>query len=158
MMSAPEIRRVEPADLDAVWALHNEALEAAGAHGGNGPWDDDVRDPIAYYVVAGGEFLVAIASEAVVGMAAVRRVDSRTFELKRMRVHPSVQRKGLGTRLLKALERAAVEHGATRLILDTTTLQTAARRFYEHHAYAELGRSHSGRFELVHYEKVLSAD
>ena len=36
-----EIRQYFPGDKNAVWTLHNEALAGTGAHGGNGPWDDD---------------------------------------------------------------------------------------------------------------------
>ena len=37
------IRAYAPEDYDAVWALHNLALDAVDAHGGNGPWDDDLH-------------------------------------------------------------------------------------------------------------------
>ncbi len=44
-----EIRAYDPRDQQEVWALHNAALEESGAHAGNGPWDDDLKDPIAAY-------------------------------------------------------------------------------------------------------------
>lgn len=37
------VRRYRPGDRQAVWDLHNLALHDAHAHGGNGPWDADLR-------------------------------------------------------------------------------------------------------------------
>lgn len=150
-----EIRRVHPDDFDSVWALHNDALEASGAHGGHGPWDDDLNDPLASYVDSGGDFLVAILSPDVVGMVGIQPVAHRAFEVKRMRVRPALQRKGIGTALLREAARIAARLGADRLVLDTTTIQVAAQRFYQRHGFAEVRRSRLERFELIHYEKAL---
>ena len=38
-----EVRRYRAGDHDAVWDLHNVALNEVGAHMGNGPWDDDLH-------------------------------------------------------------------------------------------------------------------
>src|SRR5262245_29183889 len=102
-----KIRRVSPDDFAAVWRLHNDALDAvgAGAHGGNGPWDDDVKNPVASYVENGGDFLVAVVSEAIAGMVGLRPHANRTFEVQRMRVAPALQRQGIGSTLLKGSSR-----------------------------------------------------
>ena len=150
-----DIRRVHADEFDAVWMLHNEALDAIEAHGGNGPWDDDVRDPLGRYVDAGGEFLVAIVGAKVVGMVGVLPVSPCTFEMKRLRVSPTLQRKGIGTALVQEAERIAAKLGASSLVLDTTTLQVAAQSFYARRGYQEVRRSWLGRFEVVHYEKRL---
>ena len=63
-----DIRPFEPSDAAAVWTLHNEALEATGTHVGNGPWDDDVRDPSREYQDRGGEFLVGVLAGEIVAM------------------------------------------------------------------------------------------
>jgi len=60
----------------------------------------------------------------------VRLVDAETGELKRMYVSPDVRGKGVGRRLVAALEAEARALGARRLVLETGTRQTAALALY----------------------------
>ena len=89
-------RQVEPKDYQAIWELHNRALEDTGAHGGNGEWDEDVRDPDASYLKRGGNFLVLEVHGRVAAMGAYVPVDASTVEIRRMRVEPAVQGTGIG--------------------------------------------------------------
>src|SRR5438309_8541696 len=98
--------------------LHNDALMATGAHAGSGPWDDDLRNIVEHYINLGGIFLVGVLEENLVAMGALKRVDSTTGEIKRMRVAPDQQRRGYGTAILIALEQRARELGIVRLTLD----------------------------------------
>ena len=85
----------------------------------------------------------------------MRRLDAPRGEIKRMRVHPDHQRRGLGQAILDRLEESAMELGLRELVLDTTTSQTAAQAFYRKNGYDETGRKREGRFELVFYRKRL---
>jgi GNAT superfamily N-acetyltransferase len=153
------------ADHDAVWTLHNLALRAVNAHGGNGPWDDDLHRIEAHYQHNRGAFLVGVIAGRIVAMGALRPMAqagtspalTAVAEIKRMRVHPAWQRRGYGSAILAALEARARELGYERLCLDTTTRQPAAQRFYEHHGYCCTGTSHWGEFELLLYAKELAA-
>ena len=80
--------------------------------------------------VGRGAFLVIYQAGTPVGCGAVRRVDAVTAELKRMYVSPAVRGKGLGRRLVAALETEARALGARRLILETGVRQTAAVALY----------------------------
>jgi len=80
--------------------------------------------------VGRGAFLVIYQAGTPVGCGAVRRVDADTAELKRMYVSPAVRGKGLGRRLVAALEAEARALGARRLILETGIRQTAALALY----------------------------
>ena len=153
-----EIRRYEAADHDAVWELHNLALNLVGAHGGNGAWDDDLHHVAQVYLEDRGEFLVGTWEGRIVAMGALRRVDAERAEIKRMRVHPDWQRRGLGRAILNALEERALALGYRVLRLDTTTRQEAAQAFYRRNGYAEAGRGHYGPFEVIVYEKVIAVD
>ena len=152
-----DIRRYHAADHDVVWNLHNLALTTAEAHAGNGPWDDDLHHIEEVYLAAGGDFLVGIAAGELVVMGALLRHDATLGEIKRMRVHPDVQRRGYGRQLLHALEAAALERGVRRLILDTTTVQTAAIALYEQDGYREERRTRRGGYTLLHFEKPLQS-
>jgi ribosomal protein S18 acetylase RimI-like enzyme len=139
--AALTIRRYRLADHEAVWSLHNLALQHAGAHVGNGPWDDDLRQIESVYLSGGGEFLVGTIEGRMVGMGALRRRSAEVAEVKRMRVHPDSQRRGVGRAILVALERRARELGYARLVLDTTTRQQAAIGLYRGHGFVATGRT-----------------
>ena len=148
-----EVRRYRASDHDAVWYLHNVALNEVGAHVGNGPWDDDLHRVEAEYIDAGGEFYVGIISERVVAMGALKRLTETRAEICRMRVHPDFQRRGLGTRILSKLEERASELGFRTLTLDTTVGQVAAMSMYLKAGYREVARGRKFGFEVVAFEK-----
>ena len=77
-----------------------------------------------------GVFLVISLNGTPVGCGAVRLIAPDTGELKRMYVAPAVRGKGLGRRLIAALEAEARALGARRLVLETGTRQTAAITLY----------------------------
>ncbi len=149
------IRSFEARDQPAVWELHNTALAQVEAHGGNGPWDRDLSDPVASYLASDGEFLVGTLAGRIIAMGALLPSSETRAEIKRMRVHPDQQRRGFGARILLELERRAHSRGFQVLQLDTTAQQVAARRLYEAHGYREVRRGRLGRFELIYYEKSL---
>ncbi len=149
------IRRYAEADHDAVFALHNLALDAAGAHAGNGPWDDDLHHVREVYLEAGGEFLVGEVDGQIVAMGALRRLGPDRGAITRMRVHPDHQRRGYGRSILEQLEECAAALGIGELTLDTTVGQTAAQGLYEGMGYAETGRTASHGFRVILYEKRL---
>jgi len=150
------IRRYREADHDAVWEVHNLALHQAGAHVGNGPWDDDLHRVEEVYLADGGEFLVGECDGRVVAMGALRRVSGERAKITRMRVHPDWQRRGFGEAILLRLEARAAELGYRTLVLDTTVGQTAAQALYGKHGYRETGRTTMHGFDVILYEKRLT--
>ena len=151
------IRPFRPADARAVWDLHNRALHQVGAHAGNGPWDQDLRDVPKAYQQAGGAFLVGVIDGKIVAMGGLRRRDRATAELTRMRVEPTLQRRGLGQAMLDALTARAGQLGFTRLVLETTTGQLAAQGLYEKNGFARAGQSRLGPFDVLHYAKDIAS-
>ena len=155
-MEPLRIRRYEERDHDAVWDLHNLALNEVGAHAGNGPWDDDLHAIERLYLADGGEFLVGVVDGEIVAMGALRRDRDGRGQITRMRVHPRVQRRGFGHLILERLEERARELGYVSVHLDTTVEQEAAQAFYRAHGYEEFGRTRLGPFRVVLFEKRLS--
>ena len=149
------IRRYRPSDHDAVWELHNLALQDVGAHAGNGPWDDDLHNVEAVYIAGGGEFYVGLLDGCVVAMGALKALDGSRAEICRMRVHPDLQRRGIGTLILSQLERRAAELGLGCLTLETTAGQVAAMGMYVKAGYRERVRYRHLGFEVVAFEKQL---
>ena len=89
-------------------------------------------------------FLVARDSDGTDGPAVacggLRPLDPTTAEIKRMYVRPSHRGAGLSRTMLVALEASAVEHGWTRLVLETGRLQTAAIGLYISAGYVAIPR------------------
>lgn len=78
-----------------------------------------------------GAFLVAARGERPVGCGAVRRIEARTGEVKRMYVAPEARGLGVGRTVLAALEAEARALGCARLVLETGVRQPEAIRLYE---------------------------
>ncbi|WP_159621543.1 GNAT family N-acetyltransferase [Ruania rhizosphaerae] len=150
------IRRIVIEDVPEVLSLHHEALLASGAHAGPGPWDDDLLKIDATYLEAGGEFLVATLANGVVGMGAFRPIDSVTAEIKRMRVLPRIQGRGIGRAIAHALEDRARACGFRRLVLDTTEQQRAAVTLYTSLGFVPIGTTVSAGLPSLIFEKRLT--
>lgn len=148
-----EVRRYRASDHDAIWDLHNVALNEVGAHAGNGPWDDDLHRIESEYLHAGGEFYVGVLDGRIVAMGALKCLTDTKAEICRMRVHPDHQRRGLGTRILSELEKRARDLGFQTLALDTTIGQAAAIRMYTKARYVEVSRGRKLGFEVLAFEK-----
>lgn len=149
------IRRYSAGNREAVRRLHDEALHDVGAHLGEGPWDEDLGRIESEYLHDGGEFLVGELDGRLVAMGALKRDSEKQAELKRMRVDPAMQRRGLGRKMLEELEDRARGLGYSTLHLDTAVQQTAAHRLYASSGYRETGRGRIGPFDCVFYEKEL---
>ncbi len=150
-----EVRRYQATDRDDVWRLHLLALEPTGAIPRSAGWADDLRRIDDEYLDGGGEFLVGMIERMVVAMGALRRASMTCAEIKRMRVHPDHQRRGLVQRILGELESRASEIGLSTLHLETTVQQHAARELYIKNGYTEDGRATAEGFEVVRYEKTI---
>lgn len=84
-------------------------------------------------------FLVALdAAGAAVACGALRRLDERSAEVKRMYVVPTARGSGVAAAVLRALETAAAGRGWTTLRLETGTEQPDAQRFYRREGYARI--------------------
>jgi GNAT superfamily N-acetyltransferase len=76
--------------------------------------------------------LVAVQQGRIIGTAAIEGQQVATFF-----VHPEVQRQGVGTALLGALERLAHRKGLPRLVVEASLTGTS---FYEARGYHRTGR------------------
>lgn len=76
-------------------------------------------------------FLVAFGSDEATGCGAVHLISPDEAELKRMYVADAARGMGVGRALLVALEDAARELGAKRLVLETGVRQPEAIGLYE---------------------------
>jgi putative acetyltransferase len=85
-----------------------------------------------------GAFLVASRAGKLVGCGAVRRIEARTGEIKRMYVSPEERGRGVGRGLLAALEAEARALGIVRLLLETGLRQPEAIALYERAGFSRV--------------------
>jgi GNAT superfamily N-acetyltransferase len=145
---------VDPAATDAQAALRRYLAEIAERipQGNTGPDDagavDDYRSP-------GGSFLLVRSDDAVVGCGAIRALGPGLGEIKRMWIDPAARGRGLGRRLLGALEDAARDLGYERVRLDTHEVLEEAIRLYEAEGYRRIDRYHDHPEPTHFFEKTL---
>jgi len=112
--------------------------------------------------------LVAVDDGAIVGSLTLeldRRVNPDDEPLEAHRAHirmlgvdPRAQGRGIGTALMRAAERQAIEAGKTEMTLHTTERMTAARAMYDGLGYERTADEVlPDGFVLLGYRKVLDA-
>ena len=94
------------------------------------------------YVAPGGALLLArdaAAANAAAGCVALRRVDARTGEMKRMFVREAYRGSGLGRKLALAVIEEARSKRYARIVLDTLPKLATAIALYRTLGFVETG-------------------
>jgi putative acetyltransferase len=123
-------------DPDVVALCAEQQTEMAAIYGGEadiGPMRD-----AAMFVPPDGVFLVIRDAGRAVACGGVARFDETRGELKRMYVVPELRGRGLGRRLLDALEDEARSLGYRGLVLETGDRQPAALGLYASSGYERI--------------------
>jgi putative acetyltransferase len=102
-------------------------------------------------------FLVARWQGEPIGCGAYRPLRDDIAEIKRMYVEPAFRGRGIGRKLLAALEQCARQAGYGRVWLETGTEQPEAMRLYQLSGYREIHKYGYYRDDprSVCYEKML---
>ena len=123
------IRSAEPADTEIVRGLLREYADSLGVDLSFQDFESEIADPLGFYE------LVLLAED---GCVALRRIDERTCEMKRLYVRPTARGSGLGRRLAEAVITAGRERGYERMLLDTLPTMATAQRLYESLGFREI--------------------
>lgn len=94
-------------------------------------FDDELKNLPGDYSRPSGDLLLAIVAGRPAGCAALRRIDARTGELKRLYACPEFRGQGVGRLLTLGIIESAREAGYQRLRLDTVGSMTEARALYQ---------------------------
>ncbi|MGW6912335.1 GNAT family N-acetyltransferase [Kitasatospora sp. NPDC054939] len=132
-----EVRRVAIDDPLAEPLLRELTQEYVTRYGPQGR-DEMARYPGSAFAEPTGLLLLLLEDGAPVAGGAYMYRDPGTAEVKRMWTHSAHRRRGLGSRVLAELERAARTAGYTRLYLTTGPRQPEARALYLANGYAPL--------------------
>ena len=167
VVTVARLRRFQSADAGRVWALSRIPnvgrtadpsaplpLPPLPEPPAEFPWLADIEGA---FIDAGGEFLVGHVDGDLAMMGGIRPTDDVQAEVKYLRVHPAMRRRGSGRLLMRALEEAASDLGFQQLHLDTASNQPEAVAFYRSLGYEEVGRESQPEWTwtLVYFRKQL---
>jgi len=109
---------------------HQEDLELIDEYFDPEEFESELDSLPGKYAPPAGSLLLASLAGRPVGCVALRAIDERRCEMKRMFVDPGVQGKGVGRALAEALIREARAIGYSSMLLDTSFRQVEALRLY----------------------------
>jgi GNAT superfamily N-acetyltransferase len=144
-------RSIDPAEAARLLPALSDLLSDAVAHGASVNFMSDFTliEAEAYWrrqieAFAGGDRIWIVAEEdgALAGMVmcllAWQPNQPYRGEVSKMLVHSSRRRRGIGARLMTAVEEAALAAGRTLLVLDTAA-GSAGKRLYRRMGWTEFG-------------------
>lgn len=119
-----------PTDLEAVVDIFREYVNSPTVDLGFQDYEQEFAALPGAYAPPDGCLLLAWQSDAVLGCAALRRVDAHTAEMKRVYLRPAARGTGLGRQLVQAVLTEARRLGYQRVCLDVLPEFTAAQALY----------------------------
>jgi ribosomal protein S18 acetylase RimI-like enzyme len=123
-----------PADLESVRRLFSEYARAVDAPCCFAGFEQEVA------ALPRGYALLLLAGEAEVpaGCVALRRLDARTAEIKRLYVRPDARGRGTARALMEAAIGAARKDGCERVVLDSLPSMREALALYRTLGFREV--------------------
>ena len=150
-----DIRPVHPASPEAKRAVQSyfDELDVRFPTGFD-PGDHHDEEHMA---PGAGAFVVATSDGEPVACGGVQELAPGVGEIKRMWVHPGWRGAGLGSRLLRHLERVAADLGHHTVRLDTNGTLVEAIAMYERSGYRHIDRYNDNPYAQAWFEKELTA-
>ena len=128
---------VFPADLADVLEIFTEYVKSPSVSLDFQGYDEEFASLPGKYAPPDGRLLLAVEGQRVLGCAALRRVDDRIGEMKRLYVRPEARGLALGRQLAEAIVQEARLAGYAEIRLDVLHEFTAARRLYRAMGFVE---------------------
>lgn len=138
--------------FELIYASRGVKLKIEGVHA-------DIRNIEGIYQVTGGDFLLLIDQENVIGAIGLTMIDKENGigEIKRFNVLSLFQGKGYGRLLMAHLLREAAAKGLQKLRLDTTKKSTKAISLYHKFGFYEIERYNENPFAEIFMEITLKS-
>ncbi len=101
-------------------------------------FDEELKELKMMYAAPKGCIILFESADSISGCVAIRKIDDRIAELKRMYVTPSLQNKGVGSGLLNEALFFARNAGYKKVRLDTLSHMTSAMNLYKKNGFYEI--------------------
>jgi putative acetyltransferase len=140
-MAATQIRLEQVVTREGVHVARELFLEYAAAIGTDLEYQGFAAEIAALpepYVPPKGALLIAQVDTEIAGCVALRPLDERTGEMKRLYVRPDYRSSGLGRHLVEAVIDAARRAAYVELRLDTLPSMTSAQALYRRLGFVEI--------------------
>ena len=145
----------DPSSKDAKWCLEQYFGELDKRFEGGFDPSQSISANAGELILPAGVMLVAYLSSEPVGCGALKFHNDGIAELKRMWVSPSFRGRGMGKKLLQALEDSAREAGAKIIHLETNKSLVEAKELYRRAGYQEVKPFNSEPYANHWFEKKL---
>lgn len=120
-----------PQDLERVVAIFREYVASPSVSLDFQDYEAEFASLPGKYASPDGRLLLAWKDGAIVGCAALRKVDGSMCEMKRVYIRLTARGEGLGRRLIERILAEAREAGYSRICLDVLPEFVAAQSIYE---------------------------
>lgn len=101
-------------------------------------FEDELRALKSMYGPSKGTIILCKSENEYIACVAVRPIDGKIAELKRMYVKPAFQRRGIGEKLLELSLSFAKNAGYEKARLDTLNTMTPAMNLYRKNGFYEI--------------------
>ena len=101
-------------------------------------FDKELQDIDIQYGKPSGALMLVMQDGKAIGCGAVRKLEGKVGELKRMYLRPDARGLGIGSKLLSKCFEAARRLGYDTLRLDTLPEMTEAQAMYRKHGFYEI--------------------
>lgn len=98
-------------------------------------WNADIYDINECYLEKGGKIWVAEVDNYIVGFGGFRLMDSKTAEIKRVRINSLHRGKGIGKSIVKQIENYCRRANMEKILVDTDDRFEAAKAMYTKMGY-----------------------
>lgn len=120
-------------------------------------WHDDLSKITQKYTDKKGAFLLWFSGSRLIGMGGILRINAGTAFIKRVRVHPHYQRKGLSAKILAALEKKAIALGYKKLVANTAKGNIPAEKMLLNASFRPTGEKEFFCVPCTLFEKKLKS-
>jgi len=117
---------------------HHEDLALIDQYFDSKAFEEELAMLPGKYAPPNGRLQLALYDAQPGGCIALRELDTRICEMKRMFVYPELHSKGIGRALAETLIREAQTIGYTRMQLDTSVRQVEAQNLYRSLGFKEI--------------------
>ena len=117
-------------------------------------YDDEVLHPEHKYGLPHGRLYLARIEGEPAGCVALRRLDERRCEMKRLYVRPAYRERGLGGQLIRKIIDDARAIGYEAILLDTLPFLTDAIGMYHRRGFADIPSYNNSPMENLVYMRL----